>query len=305
MLPRCALCSFAGRCRQRARDKEPTSINNLAYLTPSVHRLVRSAGDLQRLFETSTEDDLPSDERMKYQKILSINPQTGESALIAALRTRQPQLKSSSSPLIPRATSNLRLLFILILPNPSRLYSLTLFAYNIFEMSNQSWLHSQAIVESSPSSSKIVSLVARALGELRGECQIVVFDEQERRALFDQLTLGSDSEEIGQCLALLTSSENAIRLDHPPDIVQADRLFRSHALSSQRKEEIERELLEHYDISNEKKANKPELVQQLKQLNEQVQEKARQTLVGLPFLICLHSGTSILFLSDRLQRLLS
>lgn len=290
MLPRCALCSFAGRCRQRARDREATSINNLAYLSPSVHALIRSAGDLRDLFESSTNEKLSLDDRMKFQKILSINPETRQSAMIEALRTHQPQLKSFSSSLIPRLTSNLRLLFIFILPNPSRLHSVALFAYNIFDMSDQSWLHSRAMVETYPSSLTIVSLVARALDELRGECQIVLFDEQERHVLFEQLTLGSESEQIAECLALLTSTENAIRLDHPPDIVQSDRLFRSHALSTQRKEEIERELFEHYDVQNSKRVNRPELVQQLKHLNEQVQEKARQTLVGLPFLICLHSG---------------
>ncbi|CAF1588097.1 unnamed protein product, partial [Rotaria sordida] len=44
----------------------------------------------------------------------------------------------------------------------------------------------------------------QSLGKLRQwsqrPCQIILFDEQERTVLFEQLALGSDNEQIEQCL---------------------------------------------------------------------------------------------------------
>ncbi|CAF4321067.1 unnamed protein product, partial [Rotaria sordida] len=101
------------------------------------------------------------------------------------------------------------------------------------------------------------------------------------------------NEQIEQCLILLQSSENAILLNYPPDVIQTDRLFRSHPLSNVSKDEIKQELYERYGSSGNNNNNKPtkaELTQQLRQLNEKEQEKARQTLIGLPCFICLHTA---------------
>jgi len=305
MLPRCSLCPFASRCRQRAMNNEPNSINNLSYLTPSIHSLIYSffqstlisSIDLKLIFNQLNNDEIYSDEKIKLQRILSINTEDKTSALVKALQTHQPQLKQQTSLLIPKLNKDLILLFIFLIPNPSKLHSVALFAYNIYDTSNQSWFSSQPIIQLNPSPSQIVSIIAQSLEELKQKCsrpcQIVLFDEQEKTVLFEQLTLASDSEYIGQCLVLLSSSENAILLDYPPDVIQTDRLFRSHPLSNVSKDKIEQELNERYGASgdNNKKTTKIELAQQLRQLNDSEQEKARQTLIGLPCLICLHTGS--------------
>jgi hypothetical protein len=310
MLPRCSVCSFAPRCRQRAIYHEPESINNLSYLTPSSHSLIRSffhssfysSIDLQLILNPSNTDDLHSNDQRKLQKILSLDTKKQTSAVIEALETHDPQLKQQTSLLIPKPNKDLILLFLILIPNPSQLHSVALFGYNIYQLSNQSWFYSEPIIQRYPSPSQVVSMIAQSINELRERfehsCQIVLFDEQERTILFEQLTLASDSEHIGQCLILLSSSETAILLDRPPDIIQTDRLFRSHPLTNVSKDEIEQELYHRYgssgDSNNNKKQTKTELAQQLKQLNDQEQEKARQTLIGLPCLICLHTGTFIL-----------
>ncbi|CAF5137046.1 unnamed protein product, partial [Rotaria sp. Silwood1] len=90
------------------------------------------------------------------------------------------------------------------------------------------------MIQINPSSSQIISIIAQALEKLRQQfqrpCQIILFVEQERTVLFEQLILASDNEQIEQCLILLQSSENAILLSYPPDIIQTDRLFCSHPL---------------------------------------------------------------------------
>jgi hypothetical protein len=301
MLPRCSVCSFAPRCRQRAIYHEPESINNLSYLTPSSHSLIRSffhssfysSIDLQLILNPSNTDDLHSNDQRKLQKILSLDTKKQTSAVIEALETHDPQLKQQTSLLIPKLNKDLILLFIFLIPNRSQLHSIALFAYNIYDTSNQSWFSSQPIIQTYPSSYQIVSIIAQSLEKLKQKsqrpCQIVLFDEQEKTNLFEQLTLASDSEFISQCLILLRSSENAILLDHPPDIIQTDRLYRSHPLSNVTQDEIEQELHERYGSSTA--TTKTELTQQLRQLNDKEQQKARETLIGLPCLISLHTGS--------------
>jgi len=303
MLPRCSSCSFSSRCRKRAIYDEPESINNLSYLTRSTHSLINSffhstlfsSIDLKLLFNEKTNEDFYSDEKIKLQKIFSINSKDKTSAFIKALQTHQPQLKQQTSLLIPKLNKNLILLFIFLIPNPSQLHSVALFAYNIYDTSKQIWFFSQPIIQINPKSSEIVSMIGQSLEKLRENslcpCQIVLFDEQEKLILFEQLILASDSQYISQCLILLSSSENAILLDHPPDVIQTDRLFRSHPLSNLPKHQIEQELYQRYgSYYNNNKSTKKELTQQLRQLNEQEQEKTRQNLVGLPCLISLHTG---------------
>ncbi|CAF4377402.1 unnamed protein product [Rotaria sp. Silwood2] len=302
MLPRCSLCSYAPRCRQRAIYYEPNSINNLSYLPSSAHSLIYSFFhstwlspiDLKHLFDQSNQDDPYSDDKKKLESILSINPEDKTSAVIKALQTHEPQLKRQTSLLIPKKNNDLILLFFFLIPNPSQLHSVALFAYNIYDTLNQSWFSSKPSIQSYPSPYQIVSMISQSL-EFKSQrpCQIVLFDEQEKSILFEQLTLASDSEYIDQCLILLSSSENAILLDYPPDVIQTDRFFRSHPLSNVTKDEIEQELYERYGSSGDnsnKKPSKVELAQQLRQLNEKEQEKARQTLIGLPCLICLHTA---------------
>jgi hypothetical protein len=232
---------------------------------------------------------------MKLQKILAVNRKTKKSAVLEALETHDPQLKQHTSLLIPKLNKDLILLFIFLIPNPSQLHSIALFAYNIYDMSNKSWFSSEPMIQTYPSSSQIVCLIAQSLEEVREKyqrpCQIVLFDEQEKQNLFEQLSLASDNQYINQCLVLLRSSENAILLDHPPDVIQTDRLFRSHPLSNVTKEEIEQELSFRYGESKDNNKNtKTELAQQLRQLNDNEQQIARQTLIGLPCLISLHTG---------------
>ena len=140
-------------------------------------------------------------------------------------------------------------------------------------------------------------MLAQSLEKLREyssrPCQIVVFDEQEKTLLFEQFTLASDSQHISQCLTLLSSSENAILLSHPPDVIQTDRLFRSHPLSNVSQEEIEQELSQRYGPVKKNPSTKAEVTQQLRALNEKEQEKARENLIGLPCLISLHTGAVI------------
>ncbi|CAF3516523.1 unnamed protein product [Rotaria sp. Silwood1] len=304
MLPRCSLCSYAPRCRQRAIYYEPESINNLSYLPSSAHSLVHSffhstllsSIDLKHLFDQSNKDSLYSDDKRKLESILSINAEDKTSAVIKALETHEPQLKQQTSLLIPKKNNDLILLFYFLIPNPSQLHSVALFAYNIYDTFNQSWFLSKPIIQSYPSPYQIVDMISQSLKfreKYRRPCQIILFDEQEKSILFEQLTLASDSEYIDQCLILLSSSENAILLDYPPDVIQTDRFFRSHPLSNVTKYEIEQELYERYGSSgnnSNKKPTKTELAQQLRQLNEKEQEKARQTLIGLPCLICLHTA---------------
>ncbi|CAF1163663.1 unnamed protein product [Rotaria sordida] len=306
MLPRCSLCSYAPRCRQRAIYYEPESINNLSYLSSSAHSLIYSffhstlfsSINLKHLFDQSNKDDLYSDDKRKLQNILSINVEDKTSAVIKALQTHEPQLKQQTSLLIPKQNNDLILLFYFLISNPSQLHSVALFAYNIYDTFNQSWVSSKPIIQSYPSPYQIVSMISQSLEfkeKSQRPCQIILFDEQEKLNLFEQLTLASDSEYIDQCLILLSSSENAILLDYPPDIIQTDRFFRSHPLSNVKKDEIEQELYERYgssgdDNNNNKKLTKKELSQQLRLLNEKEQEKTRQTLIGLPCLICLHTA---------------
>ncbi|CAF3362678.1 unnamed protein product [Rotaria sp. Silwood2] len=68
--------------------------------------------------------------------------------------------------------------------------------------------------------------------------------------------------------------------------------FCSYPLSSLSKDAIKQELYERHGSSGNynKKSTKAELVQQLRQLNERKQEKARQNLIRLPCLICLHAA---------------
>ncbi|CAF4027514.1 unnamed protein product [Rotaria sordida] len=305
MLPRCSLCPFASRCRQRAILHEPESINNLSYLTPSAHSLIQSffhssllsSINIQLILDHSNNDDHYSNDKMRLKRILSINIEDKTSAVIQALQTHEPQLKQQSSLLIPKQNNDLILLFIFLIPDPSKLHSVALFSYNIYDISNQSWFSSKPIIQTYPSPSQVVSIMAQSLGKLRQwsqrPCQIILFDEQERTVLFEQLALGSDNEQIEQCLILLQSSENAILLNYPPDVIQTDRLFRSHPLSNVSKDEIKQELYERYGSSGNNNNNKPtkaELTQQLRQLNEKEQEKARQTLIGLLCFICLHTA---------------
>ncbi|CAF1331951.1 unnamed protein product [Adineta steineri] len=304
MLSRCSFCPFVSRCRERAIHYEPESINNLSYLTPSTHSLIYSffqttllsSIDLNLIFEKPDPNKIYVDDKIKLQRILSINVDDRTSAVVKALQTHEPQLKQQTSLLIPKINKDLILLFIFLIPNPSQLHSVALFAYNIYDTSDQSWFSSQPIIQSYPSPYQIVSIISQSLEELKEKferpCQIVLFDEQEKTVLFEQLTLASDSEYISQCLVLLSTSENAILLDYPPDILQSDRLFRSHPLSNVKKDEIEKELNERYGASGDqnKKSTKTELAHQLKQLNDQEQEKTRQTLIGLPCLISLHTA---------------
>jgi len=302
MLPRCSLCSFASRCRQRAISNEPESINNISNLTRSTYLLINSffhttlysSINLDLIFNQENNEEFYSDDKIKLQKILSINSNDKTSSFIKALQTHQPQLKQQTSFLIPKLNQNLILLFYFLIPNPSELHSLALFAYNIYDTSKQIWFSFQPIIQIYPKPSEVVSMIGQSLEKLQEysshPCQIVVFDEQEKTILFEQLTLASDSEYINQCLVLLSSSENAILLEHPPDVIQTDRLFRSHPLSNVTQDEIEQELYQNYGISNNNQSSKTELTQQLRQLNEQEQEKTRQNLVGLPCLISLHTG---------------
>ena len=304
MLPRCSLCPYVSRCRQRALHDEPESLNNLSYLTRTnyslIHSFFRSTSassiDLNLILDELNTNEIYSNEKAKLQQILSIDPKEKTSAVIQALQTREPQLKNQTSLLIPKINPDLILLFLFLIPNPSQLHSVALFAYNIYDMFNQTWSSSQPIVRTYPSPSQIVCLIAEAFDQLRRTsqrpCQIVLFDEQERTALFEHLTLASDCDLIGDCLVLLSSSENAILLDHPPDVIQQDRLFRSHPLSNVKKDEIEQELSDRYGlvVDKTKTISKLELAQQLRQLNNQEQEDARQNLVGLPCLISLHTG---------------
>ena len=305
MLARCSLCCFASHCRQRAIDQEPESINNLSYLTLSAHFLIRSVFqttsisliDLKRIDYLSNRAELCSDDKRKLENILSINTKDKTSAAIKALQTRQPQLKHQTSLLIPKQNNHLILLFLFLIPNPSQLHSVLLFAYNLYDNYKRSWFYSTPIVQSCPSAYEIVSMLSQVL-ELKETsqypCQIILFDEKEKMTLFEQLTLASDSKFIDQCLVLLSSSENAILLDHPPDVIQTDRFFRSHPLSNVTKDEIEEELRERYgssgDHNQNNKPTKIQLAQQLRLLNEKEQEQTRQALIGLPFLICLHTG---------------
>lgn len=301
MLSRCSMCPFISHCRQRAISDESESINNLSYLTRSNYSLINSffhstylsSINLELILNETNNEDFHSDEKMKLQKIFSIDPITKTSSFIKALQTHQPQLKQQTSLLIPKLNENLILLFIFLIPNPSELNSLALFSYNIYDISKQTWFYSQSIIKIYPKPSEIVSILGQALDKLRQyssrPCQIILFDEQEKLNLFEQLTLASDNEYISQCLVLLGSSENAILLEYPPDIIQTDRLFRSHALSKLSQDKIEEELYQCYGESNNK-LNKKELTQQLRVLNEKEQEQTRENLVGLPCLISLHTG---------------
>ncbi|CAF3991885.1 unnamed protein product [Rotaria sp. Silwood1] len=269
-------------------------------LTRSTYLLIQSlfsSINIQFILDHSNNNEYYLDDKIKLQKILSINTENKTSTVIHALQTHEPQLKQQlSSLLIPKKNNDLILLFIFLIPDPFQLHSVALLAYNIYDISNQSWFFFQPIIQINPSSSQIISIITQALEKLSQQfqrpCQIILFDEQERTVLFEQLTLASDNEQIEQCLILLQSSENAILLNYPPDIIQTDRLFRSHPLSNISKDEIKKELYERYGSSdnNNKKSTKAELVQELKQLNEKEQEKARQTLIGLPCLICLHTA---------------
>ncbi|CAF4833704.1 unnamed protein product, partial [Rotaria sp. Silwood1] len=269
-------------------------------LTRSTHLLIQSlfsSINIQFILDHSNNNEYYLDDKIKLQKILSINTENKTSTVIHALQTHEPQLKQQlSSLLIPKKNNDLILLFIFLIPDPFQLHSVALLAYNIYDISNQSWFFFQPIIQINPSSSQIISIITQALEKLSQQfqrpCQIILFDEQERTVLFEQLTFASDNEQIEQCLILLQSSENAILLNYPPDIIQTDRLFRSHPLSNISKDEIKKELYERYGSSdnNNKKSTKAELVQELKQLNEKEQEKARQTLIGLPCLICLHTA---------------
>ncbi|CAF1397039.1 unnamed protein product [Adineta ricciae] len=304
MLPRCSLCPYVSRCRQRALHDKPESLNNLSYLTRTDHSLIHSffrstsasSIDLNLILDELNTNEIYSSEKARLQQILAIDPKEKKSALIEALQTREPQLKSRTSFLIPKINQDLILLFLFLIPNPSQLHSVALFAYNIYDMFNQTWFSSQPIVQTYPSPSQVVCLIAEAFDQLRRTssrpCQIVLFDEQERTALFEQLTLASDCDLIGDCLVLLSSSENAILLDYPPDVIQQDRLFRSHPLSNVKKDDIEQELNDRYGliVDKTKTTSKLELAQQLRQLNNQEQEDARRNLVGLPCLISLHTA---------------
>ena len=297
MLPRCSMCYFASRCRQRAIYTEPTSINNLSYLTRSNYSLIRSffgttdvsSMDLQLLL-----DPIDSEDQRRLQEIFQLNPKDHSSQLIKAIDTHEPQLKDQTSFLIPKFNENLLLLVLFIIPNPSRLHSLTLFASNIYDLSKQNWFFSEPIVRLSPKPSEVVLLIAEGLEKLREfsprPCQIILFDEQEKLNLFEQLTLASDNEHIDRCLTLLSSSENAILLDHPPDVIQTDRFYRSHPLSNIPKDQIKDELIQRYGSMNNNQTTKAELTQQLKQLNDKEQETTRENLIGLPALISLHTG---------------
>lgn len=307
MLSRCSLCSYASRCRQRAIHYEPESINNLSYLNFSAHSLIRayfnstliSSIDVQRISDSTNKLDLYSDDTRKLQSILSIDVEKKTSAAIDALQTHEPKLKQQTSLSIPKYNKDLILLFFFLIPNPSQLHTVALFAYNIYDTLNQSWFFSKPIIQSFPSAYQIVSMTSKSIELItksQRPCQLILFDEQEKLVLFEQLALASDSEYIDQCLILLSASENAILLDYPPDVIQMDRFFRSHPLSNKTKDQIEQELYERYQSSgdsNKKTFTKTELAQKLRLLNEKEQEKARLTLIGLPCLICLHTGTVV------------
>ena len=300
MLPRCALCSFASRCRQRAIYNEPQSINNLSYLSRSIHALIRSffgSTDLSSMnIEFLHDPSRQSDDQKKLREIFLINPQDHSSRLIQAIETHEPQMKDQRSFLIPKMANDLLVLFLFLIPNPSRLHSLALFASNIYDMSKQRWLSSEPLIRTYPTAWDVVLLIGQSLDKLRENCsrpcQIVLFDENEKTNLFEQFTLASDSEHIHRCLTLLSSSENAILLDYPPDVIQTDRFYRSHPLAKISKEQIEEELFERYGSSNNNndRLTKTELTQQLKQLNDKEQEQTRENLIGLPTLISLHTG---------------
>ncbi|CAF3400715.1 unnamed protein product [Rotaria socialis] len=304
MLPRCSHCSYSPRCRQRAIYHEPESINNLSYLPSSAHSLIYSlfhstlisSIDLNHLLDQSNKDSCFSDDKTKLQNILSINSEDKTSAAIKALENHEPQLKQQTSLLIPKKNKDLILIFIFLIPNPSQLHSVALLACNVFNTYNQSWFYSKPFIQLYPSPYQIVSVISQSLELAKKSerpCQIILFDEQEKIILFEQLTIASDSEYIDQCLILLSSSENAILLDYPPDIIQTDRFFRSHPLSNTPKHEIEEELYERYGSlggnSNER-PTKTQLAQHLRLLNGIEQEKTRKMLIGLPCLICLHTA---------------
>lgn len=305
MLPRCLFCNYASRCRQRAIYHEPASINNLSYLSLSAHALVYSychstslsSVNLNHILDPSDEHSLCSDDIRKLHSILSINIHDKASAAIQALQTHEPQLKQQSSLLIPKKNQDLILIFLFLIPDPAQLHSIAFFSGNIYDTRDQAWLFSKPFLQSYPSSYQIVSMISQLLelgGKSERSCQIVLFDEQEKISLFEQLTLASDSEHINKCLILLSSSENAILLSYPPDIIETDRFFRSHALSNVKRDKIEQELYQFYGLSddnNHKKVTKTQLNQQLRLLNQTEQEKARLSLIGLPCLICLHTGS--------------
>ncbi|CAF3378694.1 unnamed protein product, partial [Rotaria sp. Silwood2] len=261
-------------------------INDIGEIWLPTHLLIRSffhsslfsSINIQRILDHSNNDNYYSDDKIKLQRILPINTKDKTSTVIQALQTHELQLKQQSSLLILKQNNDLILLFIVLIPDPSQFHSVALFAYNIYDISNQSWFSIEPIIQTYPSPSQMVSIIAQSLGELRQQsqrpCQIILFDEQERTILFEQLTLASDNEQIEQCLILLKSSENAILLHHPPDVIQTDQLYERHDSSS----------------NYNKKSTKAELVQQLRQLNEGKQEKARQNLIRLPCLICLHTA---------------
>jgi len=255
MLARCSFCSFVSHCRRRAIRDDEKSINNLSYFNRSNYLLIKSFFqstfypdfDLERLFNGQQSED-----HLKLQKLLSIDFQTKTSRVIEALRTHQPQLKQQTSLLIPKFHSNLILIVLFLVPNPSQLHSLTSFAANIYNFSTETWFYSDSITVEYPKPSDIVSLLSQLLRQAGEQpCQILVFDEQEKAMLFEQLTLASDDEHINECLVLLSSSENAILLEHPPDVLQTDRVFASKS---------------------------------------QEQVTARQNLIGLPCFISLHTA---------------
>ena len=282
MLPRCSTCPFAARCRQRAIESEPNSINNLAYLTPAIHTLIRSlfprSVDIQLIFDRLHDDSLCSDDKLKLQRILSVNSNDGSSAALEAIRTRDAQVKQQSSLLIPKENKQMIQLFIILFPDPSIIYTVALLAYNIYDMNKNSWVFSTPIIELQPSADKVVSIIAQSLKKLQTlsdrACQVVVFDERERTILLDQLTLASDNEQISECLPLLCSTDSVLYLNDQSNASEID------SISDINNDE------------NDKKAGKTRSAKPLKQLKENEQEYAKETHIGLPYLISLHSGTS-------------
>ena len=135
MLPRCSNCLFSSHCRKRAQINEPLSINNLSNLTRSTHLLLNKYFN-SKSFLLNNFENFHSDEKIKLQKLLSINLNDKTSSLINALQTHKPQLKQQTSLLIPKINQNLIILCILLIPNPFELHSVSLFSYNIYDLYN-------------------------------------------------------------------------------------------------------------------------------------------------------------------------
>ena len=319
LLPRCSVCSFSTYCRQKVRD-ERHSINNLSYLSASSHLLLNSYfpssnitdDDLQRVLDRFDHNQIDRDpsERIKLEKILSVNKITRKSIAIESLKTIEPQLKLMRSPYLAKPTANLFLLFFCLIPNPSQLHSVGAFAYNIFDTEKKKWMNATTSTKRYPSPYDIVSYVTSAMSEIhdlpRSTCQIVLFDEQEHNLLIDQLILGSDDSKINQCLLILTSTQNAILINEPPDLISNDHVFASHSISHLRKDEIIKELKERhnldYDNEDGKTIKRDELLKILKENNDRRQRVARENLTGLPYLICLHSSLKHISYEKYLNR---